>query len=470
MKISASSLLFFVPTALARLYVSEGVQVLQDTGCHCRPAQSIELYRPKCANASAADHSFSYSANSDLPPDTFIVVGVNSTWEFLNYIGCPGVSVKRLLLSDSIDEDIIKNFGDYRQVSNHSDPYEIEMVRHHNRLLDIKWEDAYQDYVVAIMSILEHIAPTLEALSWVSYNPKSAPKGRDNGVPVPSRDLVHWSTDGDFDFGAHTGIGRVPYSPLLRKFPLLTELTLRSPSAHHRSPLSADTTLTFNISDWALPSLTHLHLASYIPYSVMHRLTVTQTSRFWRIPSNVAYIRLTGSRALDSCAPWTRVEEKIWDRPGAWERVMRVFRGASTLTIRPPELLPNLTIIVQPGFPPSNDTDPYDRYPFGSIEEFSDNKERCSLAPYDRQLNRTLSNPRVHVKLPEKAALERYGASSGVYSLKEAIEEFSSRSRGEDAGWSIPKPVTEEGFWWWKDGKPPLRCFDGVVGREVLVD
>ncbi|KAJ3508269.1 hypothetical protein NLJ89_g5845 [Agrocybe chaxingu] len=331
----------------------------------------------------------------DLPAGAFIVVGVNSTWEFLDYIGCPGVSVKRLLLSDSIDEDIIKNFGDYRRVANHSDLYEIEMVRHHNQLLDIKWEDAYQNYVVAIKSILEHVAPTLEALSWVQYNPKSLPKGGDNyGIPVPSRDLFHWSTNEDFGFNAHTAIARVPhFPPFWTKFPFLTELTLRSPGAEHTSPI-ADALFPFNLSDLSLPSLTHLHFASYIPYIVMGRLTV-ETSKFRGMPSNITHIRLTQE-------------------------------------IVPPALLPNLTIIIQPGFPPSNDTDPYDL--FGFIEEFVDSKERCHPAPYDRQLNRSLSNPRVHVKLPEKAALEKYGPSSGVYSLKEAIEEFSTRSRGEDGG------------------------------------
>ncbi|CAA7262933.1 unnamed protein product [Cyclocybe aegerita] len=414
-KMLKAFLLFLVSTAIARSYLWEG-----DTGC--RPTRSVE---PKCANASATNHSFSCSSNSDLPPGSFIVVGVNSTWEFLNYIGCPGVSVKRLLLSDSLDQDIVKSFGDYRQTANYSDLYEVEMVRHHNRLLDIKWEYAYRDYSVVIKSILEHVAPTLEALSWDQYNPRS------------------FSNLGIDEYGFEEyPQWRFAHSPLYRtkfKFPLLTELTIRSPDGVHYANRPAEAILS---SGWALPSLTHLHLASYIPYDVLHRFVT------WKIPSNITHIRLTGDRVLHESAPWTQVEKDVWDRyPGPWEKVMRLFRGIPKLTIRAPELQPNITIIVQPGFPPTQDLDDHFRH----STEFLDSKERCYLPRYDRQLNKTLSHPRVHVKLPEKAAWERYGPSSGVYSLAEAIEDFSSRSRGEDAEWLVPDQVTgehPERFWW----------------------
>ncbi|KAJ3491404.1 hypothetical protein NLJ89_g11342 [Agrocybe chaxingu] len=392
----------------------------------------------------------------DLPPSAFIVVGVNSTWEFLNYIGCPGVSVKRLLLSDSLDEDIVKNFGDYRQMANYSDLYEVEMVRHHNRLLDIKWEYAYRDYNVVIKSILEHVAPTLEALSWVQYNPKSLSNlGLDEyGLSAPYEALDPWIVE-------ERSRLRLAYSPFFRtKFPLLTELTVRSPDGYHSAGRPAESVLS---SGWALPSLTHLHLASCVPYDVLGRFVS------WKIPSNITHIRLTGGRVLDESAPWTQVEKEVWDRyPALWEKIMRVFRGIPKLTIRVPELQPNITIIVQPDFPPTQDLDDHFQY----STEFWDSKERCYLPRYDRQLNKTLSHPRVHVKLPEKAALERYGPSSGVYSLAEAIEDFSSRSRGEDAGWLIPDKVTgehsDERFWWWEDGKPPLKCPDGDGGYKLV--
>jgi hypothetical protein len=138
--------------------------------------------------------TFRSSANSDLPDGVYIATGLPAVAALAAHLASyPGTQITRLLLSDSTVHDLdtdhgilasptrpaeYDEFDDYllygsheRNVTPLTDEAEdqAEDIRHHNAKVRIQQKRTRRDILEPISHILEHVAPSLEALAYLEF-------------------------------------------------------------------------------------------------------------------------------------------------------------------------------------------------------------------------------------------------------------------------------------------------------------
>lgn len=206
------------------------------------PQRCSSMANSSECSAAISNQTFFSPETSNLPTGAYVVLGCTSITHFADYLDAhPEVNVTHLLISDSTVLERDTNYG-YRTTNFSDDLYddwipsrrqkelpltdeqedEIEDVRHHNAKLELKLKRRVRDISGTTKRILDRVAPSLQALSYLTY-------------------LNQWRRD-------------QLLSLLTRDYPRLSHLTLKQPS-------SLDTRASDLQSFFLhLPALSHIHL------------------------------------------------------------------------------------------------------------------------------------------------------------------------------------------------------------------
>ncbi|TFK42126.1 hypothetical protein BDQ12DRAFT_677670 [Crucibulum laeve] len=369
------------------------------------PSRPLRSQDDLCSDAEHSAQHFLSHSNANLPEGTYIITGVNSTFAFRDYLlRCTETVVKRLLLSDASEHDLENHFGGYQSLLVDMNEKEREEIRHHNTKLDIQWREQSNGRTEAVATILDTVAPNLEALSYLAYH----------------GDL--WFSDPCYEcIGERPeGIRNILFG---RTFPLLKELTVRD------TPESLFLAVCHGAFGSEFPTLTHLHLAGQIYCPVIGSAYL----------ANMKYLRVSGEGGLEEVIGG-REERRADPFPGLLG-VMQdyLFPLEQRLAFVPP----NTTLIVQPAYMPS-----------GGDANMWDPKS-CYYSPcytdaisYHRYVLWLLARHDLHVHLPYEEDFEKHSLETSLFPMSRAISEFSDRSRGGEGEWAIPERPSKEDFWW----------------------
>ncbi|KAJ7460302.1 hypothetical protein FB451DRAFT_1563376 [Mycena latifolia] len=374
-----------------------------------------------------------FTPESDtLPTGTYLPTGLSVVAQLAEYLdGHPDVVITRLLISDSSLYAVLEELawemaeGDYpigTSQLTYEEEERAEDIRHHNAKITLKLKRAVRDLEAPLKRVLDKAAPSLQALTYLTYIPPPASRSYDafGGGPflrsegrvsalkrLPTR---HYDR-GDIQEHNNPRITAL----LSRNYPALRRLSIVNRHIDGASPVLKN--------HHRFPSIAHLRLDHHYDNSP------TLSSLLAKFPE-LTHLMLTCVSSMDELPPEINTFYPI---RGWWERYTANALGIHRKP--PPMNIPgNLTVIVQPGFSPM----------LGDVGFCATPGEA-----YDEMLERLTDEPspsRVHAKLLTEQDYHCHG--HGSTHLRRAVAEFEDRANGGDGQWGIPARKPNHADWW----------------------
>ncbi|KAJ6607587.1 hypothetical protein B0H10DRAFT_2071086 [Mycena sp. CBHHK59/15] len=389
MLVGASSLLALLSYTVARSSETQSCTTASSSG------------GALCSGAMSTNQTFLSPTDGGLPEGTYLATGLAGIAALAAYLDAhPETRVTRLLLSDSTVEDMDTGFGfiPYRDHALFESGYgsrplrlltdeeedHQEEIRHHNVKASFKRWRTIRDITAPLTRVLDHVSPSLEALSYVLF------------------------------LQAHLGEEDWRMSVLDRDFPSLQYLTLRS--GGHRD--EAD---FFSLKKFAsrAPGLTHLHVV---------REHIASLAALRDSFPSLTDVRITGSTSMSGLPGELDPQRPV---PSWGETVRHYVSGARPPD--PPVIIPgNLTVIVQPGFDPM----------------FHGGWCGTPGVEYGEIFERLATEPVVHLLFPIEEDYRKYSSEHGLFPVGRAMVEFENLARGGEGDWAETQTVGEDAYWW----------------------
>ncbi|KAJ7470207.1 hypothetical protein B0H11DRAFT_2283448 [Mycena galericulata] len=373
-----------------------------------------------CASISSGspldlNNTFFSPESDDLPEGTFIATGRSGVVQLAEYLtGHPEIVVARLVISDSTAAEVDAGYVCMDTSPELEDAYceekiivpvadeeeeRRENIQHHDARVKLG-RGAVRDIEGPLKQVFHRVAPSLEALSYLTHMPTHS---------YDKPDGYDLRADHDSRIRAFLG----------RDYPSLKHLTFRNRLIDGATPVYDHYS--------RFPSITHLHLDNRMYNSPTLYFLLRSFPRL----THLFLPDVTGEYELPSDMTPIHPSPTLWR--SFKEYVLRIPRKPSPLPISA-----TLAVFVRPGF-----------HPFlglsGDIE--------CgnpSIA-YNDLIQTLAEKPNVNLVFPVE---EEFASGTRVIPLRRAIAEFIDEARGGDGQWAIPGPIPHWNEWWWNIQAP----------------